>query len=95
MVRLLWRRHARALSVCGILASVLVGGCADSQLHEAESNESSSNVVRCTEPRPRLCTLQYDPVCAELKDGTWQSYASACAACSDADVISYRAGACE
>jgi hypothetical protein len=95
MAPFLWQKHATAFVLCGIVVSLLVSGCADTKPHEPQSTETSSDLVQCTEPRPRLCTQQYDPVCAELKDGTKQTYASGCVACSDANVVSYRAGACE
>ncbi len=49
----------------------------------------------CTDPRPEICTREYDPVCAQHSDGSWQTHATGCTACSDAEVIGYRAGACE
>lgn len=49
----------------------------------------------CSDPRPQLCTMQYDPVCATLADGSTATYANACGACSDAEVVSHLPGACE
>ena len=95
MARFGRQKHATALMFCSIVVLLQVGGCADIKPHEPQSTESSSNVVRCTEPRPRLCTQQYLPVCAELKNGTQQTYASGCVACSDAYVVSYRPDPCE
>jgi len=51
--------------------------------------------VACTDPRPQLCTMQYDPVCGRVGDGddaTWKTYASDCSACGDPAVSGYRAG---
>lgn len=49
----------------------------------------------CPEPRPEICTREYDPVCARHSDGRWQTHSTGCTACSDADVIGYRAKACD
>lgn len=63
-------------------------------------------LVACQEPRPELCTQQYDPVCAQRDTGIrcvttpcdsseWRSYSNACTACADAAVYGYRPGGCE
>ena len=49
----------------------------------------------CVNPRPEVCTMQYDPVCATLADGSKATQSNACTACADAAVVSYRPGACE
>jgi hypothetical protein len=51
--------------------------------------------ILCMDPRPEACTMQYDPVCATLADGSNATYANACGACGDAAVVSHRPGACE
>ena len=48
----------------------------------------------CTEPRPEICTMQYDPVCGIHTDNTTKTYASDCTACSNKDVTGYNAGEC-
>lgn len=48
----------------------------------------------CTEPRSAICTMDYTPVCASHDDKTVKTYANACGACANAQVISYRAGEC-
>jgi len=59
-----------------------------------------SNVKRpiaenmCTEPRPEICTMQYDPVCGIHTDNTTKTYASDCTACSNKDVTGYTKGEC-
>jgi len=95
MFRFSWRKHTRALVVCGIVASLQAGGCADTKPHEPQGTESSPNMIRCTEPRPEICTQEYLPVCAELKNGAERTYASGCVACSDAKVVGYRPDPCE
>ena len=48
----------------------------------------------CTEPRPQMCTKEYKPVCAMLKDGAEKTYSTGCTACVDTKVLSYTQGAC-
>ncbi len=95
MARFFWPKHTKALVLCGIVVSLQVGGCADTKPHEPQRTESSPNMIRCTEPRPEICTQEYLPVCAKLKNGAKQTYAPGCVACSDADVVSYRPDPCE
>ncbi|WP_432454592.1 MULTISPECIES: hypothetical protein [unclassified Agarivorans] len=47
----------------------------------------------CQSPRPELCSMQYDPVCAEVA-GKLKEYGNACSACGDVEVNSYQQGAC-
>ncbi len=47
----------------------------------------------CQEPRPEVCTMQYDPVCAEVA-GELVEYGNACSACGDPAVSAYQIGAC-
>ncbi|HBE91456.1 MAG TPA: hypothetical protein DDW55_02650 [Gammaproteobacteria bacterium] len=51
--------------------------------------------TKCTDPRPQLCTMDYQPVCAKKSDGTHRTYANGCGACSDSEVIEYLAGECK
>ena len=95
MTRLFWWKHTKVLVLCGIVASLQAGGCANSEPHETRRTESSPDMIRCTEPRPEMCTQEYLPVCANLKNGTKQTYASGCVACSDANVVSFRPDPCE
>ena len=48
----------------------------------------------CPEPRPEMCTQQYDPVCGHLKEGGSRNYSNWCTACSDISVESYSPGEC-
>jgi hypothetical protein len=48
----------------------------------------------CTEPRPQMCTMDYRPVCAVLKDNSSKTYSNGCGACSDSQVKGYNDGAC-
>ena len=47
------------------------------------------------EPRPKICTLQYEPVCAVMESGSINTYPSACNACADIAVSAWRPEPCE
>ncbi len=49
---------------------------------------------QCTEPRPEICTSDYRPVCANLKDSTRKTFSNGCSACSDANANSWIEGEC-
>jgi hypothetical protein len=51
-------------------------------------------LVQCSEPRPQVCTMEYNPVCAQLADGTASEYSSPCNACADDNVSGYLPGGC-
>jgi hypothetical protein len=53
------------------------------------------DLVTCSDPRPQMCTMQYDPVCARLGSGDaaeLKSYSNGCTACSNPAVSAYRPG---
>jgi hypothetical protein len=49
----------------------------------------------CTEPRPQVCTMDYQPVCGRLKEGSLKTYSNGCMACSDPDVTVHADESCE
>ena len=62
--------------------------------------------VECKDPRPEICTREYNPVCATRDIGVRcvttpcpstekVTKATACTACSDPKVSGYTPGACE
>lgn len=62
--------------------------------------------IECKNPRPEMCAMNYDPVCATVDEGircvttpcdttTIKTYGNSCSACSDPMVISYQYGACD
>ena len=55
---------------------------------------ASASSQPCEEPRPEMCTRDYRPVCANLRDGTKKTYSNGCTACSDANVDSWVDGEC-
>lgn len=60
-----------------------------------KSNIGEDTFEVCLEPRPELCTMNYLPVCAQLKDGSFKTYANGCSSCTDPEVVGYRDGECE
>jgi Kazal-type serine protease inhibitor domain len=50
--------------------------------------------TRCNEPRPLVCTMEYDPVCGSAIDGSSQDYSSPCNACAHDVVNAYQQGSC-
>ncbi|SMF28296.1 hypothetical protein SAMN02745866_01811 [Alteromonadaceae bacterium Bs31] len=62
--------------------------------------------IDCTEPRPKICTREYRPVCASkhtqaqcvaepCPETVQQTYATACTACADPEVTRYTPGKCQ
>jgi len=72
-----------------VAGALLLGAC---------SNNSGPGVVidgtACVDPRPQVCTMEYNPVCAVLVAGGSKQYASGCNACADDAVESYVPGEC-
>ncbi len=60
----------------------------------AEPGVRAAETVICQDPRPEVCTMEYDPVCGDRKDKSAQTYGNGCQACSDPEVIGYRRGEC-
>lgn len=76
-----------------LLLSLLAAACVAS--NEMENKPSALNLIMCEEPRPQLCTREYNPVCAALKNGSTRTAATGCTACADSEVTGYIMGACE
>ncbi|MCK5394985.1 MAG: hypothetical protein KAJ32_03285 [Gammaproteobacteria bacterium] len=74
--------------------SLLSVACA-SYTEKYDINEPGAlDVILCEEPRPQICTREYNPVCAILKDGSTKTGSTGCTSCSDPEVVSYKMGAC-
>ena len=58
-------------------------------------NKIEKGITACMDPRPEMCTQDYNPTCAFLKDGGERTYSNACTACSDSNVAGYKPGRCE
>ncbi len=76
------------MHIIRVLAPILVlAGCASPPPPEPLGSG-------CAEPRPQVCTMEYDPVCADLVAGGRADYASPCNACADDAVAAYQPGKC-
>ena len=53
------------------------------------------DAVKCPEVRPEMCTMDYNPVCGSLSDGSFKTYSNGCGACSDRNVKSFTPGECK
>ena len=60
-----------------------------------ENNQVTRKVVNCTEPRPQVCTMDYQPVCGKIDESQMKTYSNSCAACSDYKVIAFTLHACQ
>lgn len=79
---------------------LLLGGCAG-----AQPGRVPATAAECVEPRPQICTMDYNPVCATRDTGVrcvttpcdsteLATYANACGACADDRVYYHVPGAC-
>lgn len=75
-------------NVAGLFLILLLNGCL------VDPPKQATFVTQCTEPRPQVCTMEYNPVCAEMVAGGNKEYASACNACADDAVSGYLRGTC-
>ena len=81
-----------------VILSVLLAGCGTSQSPAPalppEPAPVEDPVAQCSEPRPQVCTMEYNPVCARRMDDTSGTYSSPCNACADDSVTRYVPGVC-
>ena len=64
------------------------------ETNQLNNEPGSTDVIICEQPRPQVCTREYNPVCATLDDGQIKTYATGCTSCADVNVQSYTPGAC-
>ena len=80
-----------------VTLSILAVGCATTTGEEKNDmldEPGALDIILCEEPRPQICTREYDPVCATFQDGTTKTGSTGCTSCSDPQVVGYRKGAC-
>jgi len=85
-----------ALAGLLIISVTLFSSCS-LPVKDGADTETSDVVTpdnRCPNARPQICTMSYDPVCATHRDGHTSTRSNNCQACSHADIVSYRFGAC-
>ena len=55
----------------------------------------NSDHAICEDPRPEVCTMDYNPVCGLRSDGTViKTFGNACTACSEKETMGYKSGEC-
>ena len=86
----------RSYSLLLLTALILLAG-AGCSLHPGRDMKGpeASPWIKCRDPRPEMCTNEYDPVCGRLADGAFKTYGNACTACSYTGVVEYRPGSCD
>jgi len=72
--------------------TLTLAACAYSDKNNTTEPEA---LITCKEPRPQICTREYNPVCATLKDGSTQTMATGCTACSNYQITAYEMGQCK
>lgn len=97
--------NSQWLKVRGLGAGILflmISGC--QLLEEVGGSQSAARpepkaaperTKMCEDPRPKICTMRYEPVCAVMASGLITTYPSACNACADIAVSGWRAEPCE
>ncbi|MEM9257711.1 MAG: hypothetical protein AAGA91_19905 [Pseudomonadota bacterium] len=58
------------------------------------SSPEPTPFTTCGEPRPQVCTMQYEPTCGILVEGGREDYSSPCNACAHDTVAAYEPGPC-
>lgn len=71
-----------------LLVSLELGACA------AKEPALPADIVQCRDPRPEVCTMEWNPVCGVLEDGSRKTYPTGCTACSHNEVVGWLAGEC-
>jgi len=75
--------------------SLLSIACATTVDEKSNINEPGAlDLILCEEPRPQICTREYNPVCGTLQDGSTKTGSTGCTSCSDSDVVGYKLGVC-
>jgi len=74
----------------GLSLALLLTSCATS------TDQEDIRIVgtRCLDPRPQICTADYQPVCAVLAGGQREVFSNGCNACTNPEVTIWTAGAC-
>jgi hypothetical protein len=76
-----------------LLAVIFITSCSSTEISKSVDD------IGCNNPRPEMCTMDYNPVCATKDNGArpteTATYPNACSACSDENVISTIPGECK
>jgi hypothetical protein len=84
-------KRSTPIMVAFYIAILSVSACGSTQQQSTEMVPS----IKCPELRSEICTMDYNPVCSTLSDGSFKAYSNGCNACSDPVVVSYSPGECK
>lgn len=68
-----------------LVPAALLGACV---------SQPENAATQCTQVRPQVCTLEYNPSCGQLISGDFRNYSSPCNACADDQVVAVTIGEC-
>jgi len=78
-----------------LLLSLSAASCTTTSEQRNDINDPGAlDLIICEQPRPQICTREYNPVCGTLEDGGTVTGSTACTSCSDPKIVGYRMGAC-
>ena len=81
----------RSILSKSIITILFISACGPTQ----QPHTVKMDAIKCPELRPEMCTMDYNPVCGYLSDGTFKTYANGCSACSEPKVSTYTQGECK
>ena len=76
-----------------LLAALFLTACASGP--QKKAGGEMHELTECGSPRPEICTMDYNPVCGQLMSGETKTYSNGCSACTDQNVVGYKAGECK
>jgi len=77
-----------------VALSMLSISCASYDEKNDINEPGALDLILCEEPRSKICTREYNPVCATMQDGSTATGSTGCTSCSDPKVVGYKMGAC-
>lgn len=82
------------LPILGLASCMLLACGEKEQIASPPGQAPAAPAGACQEPRPEICTMDYQPVCG-YGDKHQKTYSNGCSACADASVLGWVQGACE
>jgi hypothetical protein len=74
-------------ALCIVATSLLMSG------YQSPA-ENIANQIKCTDPRPEICPMNWKPVCGYYSDQSVKTFSNACSACSDKKIVAYTENQC-